>query len=271
MKLIRNALATGAVVAVTFVACSNRHGADTAERADSGGPQISLVAYNNGGDTGTVKLQLQIAASDFLYALNYACTGPSAIPPGTVNFNDAQSIEYILGGVQAGVGYQCTLTGTDSNGDPCSGTTTPFTVNPGQVTGAGVVITCTVPTDASVAADVSTGSVGIDAAVSLVNQSPHACPGITAFSVVPSEVINAHQPVQLTVSEIGPIGLAADGGPTTSNILWTASCPSPPCGFFDQGSSTSIAANPTFTCGPLGQTVIVTAQVTTSRRTSRRA
>jgi hypothetical protein len=261
MKLIRNALAMGAVAAVSVVACSNRHGADTAASAGTGAPQVVLYGRND-GDTGTVQLNLQIAAGDFLYALNYTCTGPSAIPPGTVNFYDAQSIEYILGGVQAGVGYQCTLTGTDSNGDPCSGTTTPFMVSAGQVTGASVAITCTVPTDASSAADVSTGSVGIDATANVVNQGAFACPGITAFSIVPAELIGS-QPAQLTIDETGPIGLAADGGPTSSDIIWTATCASPPCGAFSPGGATSNASTSSFMCGPkTPQDVTIEAQVT---------
>jgi hypothetical protein len=261
MKLIRNAFAIGAVAAASLAACSSQHGSTGAGTGSGGGGNTAVIANAGGGDTGTVKMHLQIAAGDFLYALNYTCTGPSVIPPGTVNFNDAQSIEYVLGGIAAGSGYQCTLTGTDSNGDPCKGTTTMFSVQAGLVTSAGVNITCTVPTDASTAADVTTGSVGFDAAVTLVNQGAFTCPGITAFSIVPSEIIGS-QPAQLSLSEIGPIGLAADGGPTSSDIIWTATCASPPCGSFNPGGATSNGASPTFTCGPTAQSVDIVAQVT---------
>lgn len=261
MKLIRNAFAIGAVAAASLAACSSQHGSTGAGTGSGGGGNTAVLANAGGGDTGTVKMHLMIAAGDFLYALNYTCTGPSVIPPGTVNFNDAQSIEYVLGGIAAGSGYQCTLTGTDSNGDPCSGTTTMFSVSAGQVSGAGVNITCTVPSDASIAADVNTGSVGFDAAVTVVNQGAFSCPGITAFSIVPSEIIGS-QSAQLTLNETGPIGLAADGGATTSDLIWTATCATPPCGTFTPGGATSNASNPSFVCGPNAETVTVTAQVT---------
>jgi hypothetical protein len=211
-----------------------------------------------GQATGKVDLQLQIAPGDYLYSLGYTCTGPSVIPPGTVSFNDAESIEYTLGGIPAGSGYQCMLTGSDSNGDPCSGMTTVFSVGAGQVTGAGAVLTCTVPADASVAADVNVGSVGFDATVQVSNQPAYGCPGITAFSAVPSELIDS-QPAQLGLGETGPVGLASDGGPTTSDVIWSATCASPPCGTF---SPSTTAAAPTFVCGATAQQVTITAQVT---------
>jgi hypothetical protein len=257
MKLIRNAFAFGAVAVAALAACSSQHGS-TGPGTGSNGGSTAVIANAGGGDTGTVKMHLMVAPGDFLYSLSYTCTGPSVIPPGMVSFNDAQSIEYVLGGIAAGSGYQCTLTGTDSNGDPCSGTTTQFTVSAGQVSGAGVNITCTVPSDASTAADVNTGSVGFDAAVTVVNQGAFACPGITAFSIVPSEIIGS-QPAQLTVNETGPIGLAADGGATTSDVIWTATCATPPCGSF---SPSTTASNPTFTCGPNAEQVTIQAQVT---------
>jgi hypothetical protein len=119
-------------------------------------------------------------------------------------------------------------------------------------------VTCTVPTDAAVAADVNTGSTYFDAAVTLVTAGATACPGITAFSIVPAEVIGS-QPAQLGVNETGPIGLAADGGPTTSDIIWTASCATTPCGTFAPGAT---SASPTFVCGPTAEVVTITAQVT---------
>ena len=224
----------------------------------TGARNVAVLSGSDGQEIGTVDLQLLIGPGDHLYSLSYACTGPSVIPPGTVNFNDAQSIEYTLGGIAAGSGYQCTLTGTDSNGDPCSGVTTSFSVIAGQVTGAGAAITCTVPTDAALGADVNNGSVGFDATVQVQNQGAYGCPGITAFSVTPSEVIDS-QTAQLTASETGPIGLAPDGGPPISNILWTATCAAPPCGTF---SPNAAAAAPTFVCGATAQQVTVTAQVT---------
>jgi hypothetical protein len=250
--------ASGVVAVGIIAACSDPREPAGAEPGSGGATNLASISGPNGEGIGTVRLQLQIGPGDYLYSLSYACTGPSVIPPGTVNFNDAQSVEYTLGGVAAGSGYQCALSGTDSNGDICSGTTTAFSVVAGQVSGAGAVITCTVATDAALAADVANGSVGFDAAVQVVSQSPYGCPGITAFSVVPSELIDS-QTSQLTVGQTGPIGLAPDGGPTLSDVVWSAACASPPCGTF---SPSTVAAAPTFVCGATAQQVTITAQVT---------
>lgn len=257
MKLIRNAVVVGAVAAASVAACSSQQGSSTAGTGHNGGsPTGSLLG--NGGDMGSIHAALTIADGS-LYSLNYTCTGPAVIPSGTVNFNDAQSVEWVLGGIPAGTGYQCTLSGTDTNGDPCAGTTSSFPIIAGAVTGATVVVTCNVPTDASTLADVNTGSVGFDASVVVNQQGAYACPGINAFSISPSEVIGS-QTAQLGVNEIGPVGLAADGGPTTSDIVWTATCGTPPCGTFSNPNGTT----PTFTCGPdlADQIVTITAQVT---------
>ncbi|HTB77095.1 MAG TPA: hypothetical protein VK762_27810 [Polyangiaceae bacterium] len=258
MKLIRNALAIGAVAAASVVACSSQHGAGTVGSGSTGGPSIAAIPGQD-GSLGSIHAALIISGGN-LYSLNYTCTGPSVIPPGTVDFNDAQSVEWVLGGIQAGSGYVCTLSGTDSNGDPCSGTSSSFNILPGTVSGATVNVTCTVPTDASTLADVNQGSVGFDAGVTVVHQGAFGCPGINSFAISPSEVIGS-QTAQLSLSEVGPTGLAADGGPSSSDIIWTATCGTPPCGTFSPSAN---AASPTFTCGPdqNDQIVTVTAQVT---------
>jgi hypothetical protein len=257
MKLIRNAIAAGAIAAVSLAACSSQHG-DTAGGAGAGNPNLGSVTGQS-GDTGSIKAALTITGGS-LYSLSYTCSGPSVIPGGTVNFNDAQSVEWVLGGIVSGTGYTCVLTGTDSNGDLCSGTTSSFNILPGQVSGATVLVTCNVATDASSAADVNTGSVGFDASVQVVNQGAYACPGINSFSISPSEVIGS-QPSQLGLSEIGPIGLNADGTVATSDVIWTATCGTPPCGTFGPSNT---ASSPTFTCGPdqTDQIVTIKAQVT---------
>jgi hypothetical protein len=256
MKLIRNAFAIGSLAAAALVACSGSHGSSS-----TGSDGTANVASVNGqsSSNGTIDMKLTLAPGDDVLALTYTCTGPSVIPSNTVTIGDAQSFEFDLGGITAGSGYQCTLTGTDTKGDPCTGTTTVFNIIAGQVSGAGVLVTCTVPTDAATGADVNTGTVGFDAGFQLVGQGAFACPGITAFSIVPSEVVG-NQPAQLTINETGPIGLAADGGPTTSDIVWTATCATPPCGTFTPSAN---AAAPTFTClQPGAQTVTVSGQVT---------
>jgi hypothetical protein len=243
--------------AAALVECSQNRVA----RESSPGEAHEVGALGNpgqGGNLGTIDMHLQIGPNNSLTSLQYTCTGPSIIPPGQVNFGGAQSVEWVLGGIAAGSGYQCTLTGTDSDGDPCNGTTAPFNVFAGRVSGATVVVQCVVLTDASIAADVTTGSVGIDAAVSVTQQGAFACPGISSFAISPSEII-FHQTAQLALSETGPTGVAADGGPTSSNVIWTATCASPPCGSFSPSAN---AANPAFTCGGIAETVTITAQVT---------
>ena len=259
MKRVRDALAIGVIVGAAVAACTTPEGSTGGGASAGGGPSIHSLAGQGGDDTGSIRAALIIAGGN-LYSLDYTCTGPSVIPPGIVNFNDAQSIEWVLGGIQAGKGYVCTLTGTDTNGDPCMGTSSSFEILPGQVSGAMVNVTCTVPTDAAAAADVNLGSVGFDASVSLTHQGAFGCPGISSFSISPSEVTGA-QPAQLNLSEVGPTGLAPDGGPSASDILWTATCGTPPCGTFSPSAN---AANPTFTCGPVPtlQVVTVTAKLT---------
>ncbi len=248
------------IISVGFAvaACSSQQEGPVAKPVSEGESRVAPLSGPSGEGLGTVDLQLQIAPGDYLYSLNYTCTGPSVIPSGTVSFSDAQSVEYTLGGITAGSGYQCALSGTDSNGDPCSGATTVFSVVAGQVSGAGATITCTVPADAAVGADVNVGSVGFDATVQVTNQAAYGCPGITAFSVVPSELIDS-QTAQLTLTETGPTGLAPDGGPTASNVIWSAACATPPCGTFGPSAT---AAAPTFVCGASAQQVTITAQVT---------
>jgi hypothetical protein len=104
----------------------------------------------------------------FFPSLNWVVSGPSGYYSGIVYFGDAQSVEFVAGGITAGSGYTITMAGNDHDGDPCSGTSAPFTIVPGQVAGASLILTCTVPQfDASEPADVVTGSVGVEAGVML--------------------------------------------------------------------------------------------------------
>lgn len=256
MRHLWDWLVLGVPAASALLACSRGRIAPGSTPIEDSG--LGAIRITGDGNQGAVDMRLEVAAGDFLFSLRYSCTGPSVIPPGEVDFGDAESVEWVLGGIAAGSGYQCTLTGTDSNGDPCRGTTAVFDVVAGEVSGGSVLVTCTIPADASTAAAVTQGSVGFDASAQVVTQSPYACPGITAFSVVPSEVSGA-QPVQVTLQETGTLGLAADGGPSTSNVFWTATCTTPPCGGFVPSAN---VATPTFYCEQPGITVTLTAKVT---------
>jgi hypothetical protein len=103
----------------------------------------------------------------FFPSLDWVILGPSGYYTGTIYFGDAHSYEFVVGGIVSGKGYTLTLSGTDIDGDACSGTSAPFDVSPGVVSGAGVAITC--HTGDAQSAVVSTGSVGVDAGVLLAS------------------------------------------------------------------------------------------------------
>src|SRR5690348_7002376 len=72
---------------------------------------------------------------------------------GSIDVSDeagqlSPAVEFIVGGVPAGSGYVVQLSGADSDGDPCSGTSAPVTVMSGATSAASVLVTCTAPTDA---------------------------------------------------------------------------------------------------------------------------
>ena len=102
----------------------------------------------------------------FFPSLDWVISGPSGSRSGTVMFGNAQSIEFVAGGIPAGSGYTLAIAGVDIYGDPCNGTSAPFEVLAGQVASVGIVLACTAPlTDAAGPANVTTGSVEVDAGV----------------------------------------------------------------------------------------------------------
>ncbi len=160
---------------------SERHDAGVesgAPRGDAGGFDGSALpdsGHSNGGDGGNGHGDVDGGSSvgvtfnvppGFFTSLDWVISGPSGYYSGTVYFGDAHSIEFVAGGIQAGTGYTMTMAGTDRYGNPCSGTSAPFAVLAGQVAGTSLVLTCDAPgPDASAAADVTTGSVGVDAGI----------------------------------------------------------------------------------------------------------
>ncbi|MGO9833228.1 MAG: hypothetical protein ACLP1X_03345 [Polyangiaceae bacterium] len=249
MKLIRNALAAGiAVAAISLGACSNEHGS-TGTSGSNGGGSIGTINGNPGeGNLGSVGMHLSISAGVNVFALNWTISNGTNSYPGTVNIGDAQSIEFVAGGIVAGTGYIVTLSGSDSAGDPCTGASAAVTVVAGATSSATVVVTCTAPTDAAVAADVGTGSIAVDAGVVLVGQAPFQCPGINSLAISPSEVLPP-QTAALT-STTTPFS----GG--TETILWTTSCaganftaPTALSTTFNCGSESGVLCTVTLTVG----------------------
>jgi hypothetical protein len=248
MKLIRNALAAGLAAAVSVAACSSQHGTTSG----SGGPGQGGLAVNGGktGGLGQLGLNLQIGNGVNLFTVNYSCTNGTNSFSGTINIGDAQSIEQVVGGIPDGTGYTCTLTGSDSAGDFCSGTTSSFSISAAQVSYATTVIQCTKATDAATAGNVETGSVLLDASAFVDGQAAFQCPGITSFAISPAEVL----PPQ--TSALTGAATSFSGG--TETITWSTSCagasitnPNSLNATFNCGSATGVC-NVNLTVGLIG-------------------
>jgi hypothetical protein len=97
-----------------------------------------------------------------LASLDWSISGPATYQ-GSVEFGAAKSTEWVIGGIADGSGYTLIVTATDTAGDPCRGTSAPFSVEAGKVVYTMITIVC----DISVfdAADVTTGSVAVEAGV----------------------------------------------------------------------------------------------------------
>lgn len=138
-------------------------GADAGSSSDAAGiadaPSVDGQAGPEGGDAGAGSVVLSIGGAHLSW-LDWAINGPNTYT-GAVTFGDAQSVEWIIGGIEQGVGYTVTVTAADTSGDPCTGTSTPFDVEPGQISSTTLTIDCALPQ----APDVTTGSVAIDASV----------------------------------------------------------------------------------------------------------
>lgn len=255
MKLIRNAFALGiAVAAISVAACSTQSGS-TGTGGSGNGTTASLNGNPSQGDVGTIAARLAIAPGVTIPALNWtitSTTNSSLQYTGVVQIlNDAgvaaNSVEFVAGGILAGT-YTVALSGSDSNGDPCA-TPSPatVTVTAGATSSAVVLVTCTSPTDAALAADVTTGSIAVDAGVTLTGQSPYQCPGISSFAISPAEVLPPE------TAALSSTSTSFSGGSET--FLWSTTC---------SGATITNAtsANATFSCGSeLGVTCPVTLTV----------
>ncbi len=141
-------------------------GDGTHEPTDAGAVDDAEVedgAPSDGGSTVGIVLNLP---PGFFASLDWVIVGPAGSYSGAVQFGGARSIEFVVGGIDAGDGYAITLSGFDVDGEPCSGTSAKFSVSPGSTTGAGVLIQCATG-DGAVGAAVSSGNVAIEAGVSL--------------------------------------------------------------------------------------------------------
>jgi hypothetical protein len=233
MKFIRNALAGGLVAAATIVACSSQHGATPGTSSNQGNTPVTPQSDN----TGSVGMNLLTPAGTNIYSINWTISNTTNTYTGTVNLGDAGilgSIEFVAGGLAAGTGYVLTLSGADSNGDPCTGASAPFTIVAGADNYVGVNVVCTIPTDAATATNSTTGSVQVDAGVTVVQQGGYTCPGLQSFSILPALGAPGGPPLQLN---------ATQAGGTPGTFFWTSNSPG--------ALSSSGGASPTFNCqGP---------------------
>ncbi len=242
-------LAVGlAVVGVVWVAaCSDTHsetglGSDNADHGTVlGAPGTDAV--------GQVSMELNIGPGVSLTSFTYLITGPNTYTQ-LITIGNAQSLEFVVGGIAAGSGYTLSITGQDSAGDPCSGATaTPFAVMSGAVTQTTLAVTCVAPADSSVVADVNTGTFELDASVYLEATAPLACPGISSFTISPAELASG-QSATLALLDTDPTAL----------ITWSVS----PAGggVFGSGNTpTASTASTTFTCTNSSPQVTVTAAI----------
>jgi hypothetical protein len=250
MKRVRNAFAVGLMVALCTAACSNR------DRSTAGalgiGNSIGINAPAR-GQTGSVGIHLTIGNGVHVNQLTWTISNGTNTYSQPVFIADdagheAQSVEFVAGGIQAGDGYVVTLSGADTNGDPCTGSSQPVAVIAGATSVAQVLVTCTVATDATVATVVDSGNIAVDAGAVLVNQAPFVCPAITGVSVSPAELL----PPETAALSVGVTG--SDGG--TPTLQWTTSCAgatitptNAPNATFACGSTTQFQCSVTLTVG----------------------
>jgi hypothetical protein len=141
-------------------------GVQVHDGGEDGGTQLHDGGEDAGDGASSVGIQLSTGDVTFV-TLDWAVSGPHMYS-GTVHIGDAHSIEFVLGGIVEGSGYEITLSGTNNLGQPCSGTSAPFDVKPGVINAATVVLQC-MPGSEPLAADVMTGSVSVDATVVTVD------------------------------------------------------------------------------------------------------
>jgi len=212
MIFARTAAAAGlSVVAASIIgACSSAPGV-----ADLGPARAEAGAVASGETmaTGSIGMALTIAPGVQFESLGWTITGPSGPFSGNVPIDSAQSIEFVTGGIAAGGPYTVSLSGTDSAGGACSGSGM-FDVTAGAVTGVSVVITCEIPTDAAIAADVHRAD-GAGPSAPAFN-----CPVISSFAISPS-TLSVGQSSQLNASTT----VAPGGSPGTPTFQWTVSPP----------------------------------------------
>lgn len=137
--------------------------------------------------TGSVKLAFSVPGSVVINEVSYAISGPTNVS-NTVDVSQAQSsIEFVVGPLLAGSSYAITLSATDTAGDLCTSPATPFAVTTGVTTQLGVALVCTVGDGGFTFADAGSGSLEVDATVTVVESPPTVCPTVAGITISPAE------------------------------------------------------------------------------------
>lgn len=182
-----------------LVACSqgSRMGASGGD-SDNRGPE----------GLGSVRLALSVPGGITITSASYTVTGPTSAS-GTVDLtNSRSSLEFVVGGLAAGDGYTITLTATDTAGDKCASAATPFSVQVLQTTQLAVALICLVGDGGYVLADAGTGSVEIDASVTVVPNPTTLCPTIATFGADNAEFVTGTS-TNITTATL-PAGASVD-------------------------------------------------------------
>jgi hypothetical protein len=203
-----------------------RQSPDASEALENAGTLSMDMVLPNGATLSAVDWSISGPGG---YSLTSKSPGQMAVPVGSVG-----AIRFVVGGIPAGSGYAITLSGTDSFGNWCGGTSGAFSIFAGGISTATVGLVCTVLSDA--APDVG-GSVLVEAGLSYVDVCcDGTCLGSYSITASPVETVVGGQPVTLNVSTTG-----------AATFQWTENS--------DAGSahlSSATAATTTLTCDAPG-------------------
>jgi hypothetical protein len=235
MKFVKESLSILVCAAmVGLSSCSTGGAATTSTFATGGG-----TAANG---TGLVGLAFSLPSGLTINQVQYSVTGPTTVA-GTIDISNAMSsVEFVVGGLQAGPGYTIVLSATDTQGDNCVSAPTSFVVQVEATTQLTVNLVCAIGDGGFVFADAGTGSVEIDASVTTFNNPTTVCPVIAAFSASPAEEV-----VGATSAVV--VATAPAGAAVTYQVT-------PTTGLGNPGAGTVSGITPmgaTFTCTTAGQ------------------
>jgi phospholipase C len=212
-------LAGAAGATVSFSACSSTNGA----QGDS--PTTAAPAVGSGttpaSGVGSMGMQLTVPGGLQLANVAWTITGPNGgaavVQSGTVNVQNSQGINFVVGGIPAASGYTVTLSSTSTDGASACGGSATFNVAARATTSVSVQLQCTTaPSDSGSA---------------LITGNTVNCATWNSVSAIPSAT-TVGSSVTVSASAIAP-------NPGAITYAWSA-----PSGTFSAPS----AASTSFTC-----------------------